>query len=219
MIYSEKFKFMFLAVPKTGTTFVERILVDLCKGLSDHTLTTPSPHLSNQVGKYKKHDELKKVSSLDFANKFTFAFTRNPYDRVVSWYSYLTQKRNDPTDRQEHINAYGEQFLSGDFTDFVKCAPPWVTQSSLDWVVDEKNNRRVDFVGRYENFDNDLEYILKRIFRSELTFVDFMRLCKIDEWVYNSSKHKKYTDYYTPETKKIIQNKCAAELDYFKYEL
>lgn len=218
MIYSEKFKFLFLAVPKTGTTFVERILVDLCKGLSDDTLTTPNPKLSKKVGIYKKHDELKKVKDVDFNNKFSFAFTRNPYDRVVSWYSYLTQKLNNEEERQRHIEIYGKKFLSGDFTDFVKYAPDWVTQSSLDWCVDAKHNRRVDFVGKYENFNDDLEYVLKNIFRSELSFVDFMRLCKIDEWAYNSSKHKKYTEYYTSETKKIIQNKCAKELNYFKYE-
>ena len=97
MIISTEKKFIFVAVPKTGSSSIERALGEysdekLEKGITKHTMLSHIPDMLDKP-------------------YYKFCFFRNPWDRMVSFYHY-------------HVRQ-GNKFLSRDardisFKEFVK---------------------------------------------------------------------------------------------------
>ena len=73
-------------------------------------------------------------------------------------------------------------------------------------IADKKGDILVDKVGRYENLEADTNEILDRI------GVQCERLSRI-----NATKHTHYSEYYTPETRDLVREKWAREIELFGY--
>ena len=106
MIISNNKKFMYLAVPKTGTTFAEN---HFKKHFNDSQIVSKSQNGPN-INELHKHSDIMDLINLNLLNlhddKYKVAFTRNPYDRIVSWFCYYTQLRNDKNTQIKHRNFY-----------------------------------------------------------------------------------------------------------------
>ena len=72
-------------------------------------------------------------------------------------------------------------------------------------LCDENNNLLVDFVGKYENLNDDLNYISNKI--------GF----KIDIGHYRKTNHQSYRNYFDDESKNIIESYFRNDLDLFDY--
>ena len=124
---------------------------------------------------------------------FKFTFIRNPWDKMVSSYHFNHRKWvPEGTTFGEYIQAWGN---GQQITRF----PP----QHSDYLDEE-----IDFIGRFENLNQDYNYILKQI---GLPSQELNHL--------NQSKHKHYKDYYTEQTKNIVMNKFSKDIDIwgFKY--
>jgi hypothetical protein len=126
---------------------------------------------------------------------FSFAFVRNPWDRMVSAYSYLLGHGMEET-----------------FEDFVyRHNLPSTSHEIRDHTIPchlhthHDGKLMVDFVGRYENFDEDIVEIMSRFGRKRLPPVA------------NPSKRTHYTDYYTDDTRKRVAEVFAEDIDLFGY--
>ena len=132
------------------------------------------------------------VGDMTWAKYFKFSFSRNPYDKLVSQY---------------HFNRHKFGLKNSTFKEYVKT---WNEgkkisthpQLHLDYI-DEK----LDFIGRFENFQQDFNTICDKI------GIPHQQLPHK-----NKSKHKHYTEYYDDETKEIVAEKYAKDIEYFGYK-
>jgi hypothetical protein len=187
MIISPKYKFVFIASSKTGSTTIHKTLLNCVKDknlINESELVLGDKHLScrellEQRPQYK--------------NYFKFAFVRNPWDRVVSWYFFA--KRSDDIERNTSDISFKE-FLN---TKLNVWANP--NQDQYEFT------KCCDFAGRCENFQEDFNVVCDKIGipRQQLPHT-------------NKSKHKHYTEYYDDETRRIVAERYAKDIEYFGYE-
>ena len=134
------------------------------------------------------------------AKSFKFCFSRNPYDRAVSLYVYLTKKMPDKPSflnfwqslegNIENIGMYNSKGMS-------MCNPQY------RWI----ENTDVDFIGRYENYSEDLEKLMAEVNLPALTMQHE-----------NKSKRKDWKSYYCEQSKIIIERIYDKDFEYFMYE-
>jgi hypothetical protein len=131
---------------------------------------------------------------------FTFAFVRNPWDRAVSLYKYRVLRG-----RVAESTPF-KHWLSETFSDLTK--KPYmkrVNAPQMKWLVDESGKIIVDFIGRFENLEEDFQTLCNII------NVD-TQLLHI-----NKTKHKHYSYYYDKECYEIVYNWFKEDIDNFNY--
>ncbi len=133
---------------------------------------------------------------------YKFCFSRNPYDRAISLYSYLIKKqspkpsfldfwtevRDNPIDE---IGLYNTKGLS-------QCNP------QVRWI----ENIKIDYLGKYETISDDIEKIMAEL-----------GLPKINLGHHNKSKRKNLCDYYCPKSKQIVEEIYSEDFKFFDYPL
>jgi chondroitin 4-sulfotransferase 11 len=194
MIISHKYKFVFIAIPKTGTQSIAEFFIRL----DPETIVVPKHAKISDLNKYLK-------SSKDY---YKFCFVRNPFDRVVSMYYqwkkplYIYKKERKYLFDLSNNNSFSEfiRILKEDRPDF------WKDEIEFNYISID-NKLAVDFIGRFENLQEDFNKVCERLGINNST------LPKI-----NSSKHRHYSNYYEEDTKKIISKEFKKDLDFFKYK-
>jgi len=79
--------------------------------------------------------------------------------------------------------------------------------SMADWIVDDKNQIIVKFVGKFENLENDWQHIGRIINLKDTRLFH-----------HNKSNHFSYQDYYNPQAKKLIENRFEWIIEQFEYK-
>jgi chondroitin 4-sulfotransferase 11 len=136
---------------------------------------------------------------------FTFGFVRNPWDRLVSWYSMCRQSR-----RLSRFGSYVRDSVQT-FDAFIERADdtPMLARTcvpQLEYFEDEHGNRLVDFIGQYEHLDRDLGAIADRL----QVVLAAPRV--------NTSRHPHYRQMYTPSTRDLVARRFARDIDAFGYD-
>jgi hypothetical protein len=122
---------------------------------------------------------------------FKFAFDRNPWDRQVSWYLYKT-KSKQPKPSFPRFMESRRAFV------------PNYNLYSIDGAV------AVDFVGRYENLEEDLQQVMTTIGVKH-------RLTLPRTNVSVRSEVSDYRDYYSPKTRSLVEDWYAPEIALLNY--
>jgi hypothetical protein len=205
VIISPNHKYVFVAVPKTGTHAVRQAL---------------RPHMAagdmEQVGLFVKRqfpiadlaklghghislEQLRKVMDpAKFAEYFKFAFVRNPFDRFISYCSFITRERGAfKTDPQKVMRR-------------VLANPP--SEHVLFWpqntfLVDGEGKLLTDYVGRVETMQQSFEFIASKI------GVPAVQLEKV-----NATERSAYRDYYDQELIDGVARLYADDLRLFEYD-
>ena len=80
------------------------------------------------------------------------------------------------------------------------------TQSMSHYLIRD-GNPRVNFIGRYENYKNDFDYICKKL-----------NIQKYKLEVLNKTNHNYYTDYYDDKAKELVNKMFQKDIVSFNYE-
>ncbi len=135
---------------------------------------------------------------------FKFTIVRNPWDRLVSCWS---QKVNWHSAPWRNLRKWKE------FDDFVRIVCNKMRPNSIkcDRHVRVQttmyNQEKIDYIGRFEDLQGSFDYICNQI------GIDTVELRKV-----NKSKHTKYMEYYTDETRELVQQTYINDIKQLGYE-
>jgi len=180
-------KFLFLHLPKTGGTSIN---------------STLSAYMNSNSKKHSNIQEMKSELGDKFDDYFKFTIIRNPWDRILSLYFCGVQIRPG---RGVQANWKDKSFDEWIKTTFINDKLFNIWPNQIDLMKLDGNNV-MDFVGRFENLQEDWENVSKRIGVDEEL-----------EYLY-STKHKHYSEYYNAESIEIVQQYYAKYIKTFDYE-
>lgn len=210
MQISFEHNFLFVHIPKTGGTSIRSALepyqTDTASAFPNPLLRQIGINVNHYLGGYRsfqfrKHERIKTVARLLPANAFDslfkFCFVRNPWDLLVSNYSYV--KSNKKHKRHRRMSRM-------DFREFVEFAvakeigfqKPIVSSTSGDLLV----NR----VGKFETLNEDFESIAS-IIQSEATLPHLNRVTRPD-----------YREYYDRRLIARVTDCYREDIEEFEYE-
>ena len=196
---NHKHKFIFVRVAKTAST---SILLRLFNDTQNSIRAIQNRYLID-VSEYWDGDRnhyplgiIKKVVPIKiYNNYFKFGFVRNPWARAVSAYHYSINWYNwRPSKEPPKTLATFKTWLSS-----LKPLDKYCNQYTFV--------EGCDFIGKVENLQEDFNIICDKIGipRQELPHK-------------NKTKHKHYTEHYDEETRKIVAEKFAKDIEYFGYK-
>ena len=110
---------------------------------------------------YKTSESLNELMNMDeekWNSYFKFCFVRNPYDRIVSGWNYICQVEGYNIEFSKYLS------LKNVVTDIEYCHV-FLPQSTH--IFDNNNQLNVDYIGKFENLEEDFCHILKKIGFSE----------------------------------------------------
>ena len=201
---SHKHKFIFIHIPKTGGTSIERALEPTI------SLEDPDCHAGHVEGNtliegkhWRTIDYQSKFPEL-FDSYFKFMFIRNPWDRMVSryeWRRFLAPLKFE--------GERAEKISNQDFKDFlqkqgVEMFEKWCY---VDLMQDSNGHRAIDFVGRFENLQNDFDVVCDKIGTPRQELLNT-----------NHVKRKNYTEYYNNETREMVAQGFKRDIEYIDYK-
>ena len=196
MILSHKHKFIYIAIPKTGTTSVQKHVESLnLKETQIYNFGTKDKIPTAEA--FRKHITASKLKSevTKFDQYFKFTFVRNPYERLTSWVYYYLRKS------KIHLYKYSFKEL------ILKC-PEFIWEPQSNWIFENDKNL-MNFVGKVENFQEDFNTICDKIGIPQKELPHENK---------TERKHKHYTEYYDDETRQLVAEKYAKDIEYFGYE-
>lgn len=149
--------------------------------------------------------ELLEVMGDEAKDYYKFSFVRNPWDRFVSAYHYVCQRRPEmeTVTSYENFADFAEAFSKNpdQYLNIRYFRPQWT------FLTDKDGNSPMDFIGRFENFDSDLQQVLRQLGIRRT----FMRHRK-------RTKRSDYRDYYDAKSTAAIAEVYAPDIERFDYE-
>lgn len=133
---------------------------------------------------------------------YKFAFVRNPWSRLVSWYTMCVERPSTPFMWfvKENASCF-EEFLHLTYGRAKK-----TTFNQIDYISDENGQVIVDYVGRFETLKEDFAHICKQLQVSvELPHK-------------NRGRGSDYREMYTEETKALVADRFARDVKAFGYK-
>jgi hypothetical protein len=187
-INNEK-NYIYYSIPKSASTFVRSTLFPDSYGLSSKTLKQPCQY------------SIKSSKSLD-KKYFSFTFVRNPWSRMVSNWVYFTSNKLRIHQMKLSGHDLSKYFK---FKDFVRLS---VSFNNHHWQPQHLFlGSNLDYIGKVENLNQDWFNVCKELNLSNLP------VKKV-----NTTNHKHYTEYYDDETREIVAEKYAKDIEYFGYK-
>lgn len=217
MPISHAHRCIFIHIPKTGGTSIERALGMRGRNKSEDRELLYGRIESDDLKRhallsgYLQHITMADIHTLyperPFADYFSFAIVRNPWDRLVSTYVH----------KDGHLlrtaRARGIELEGSSFDEYVRAVSELRhahLQPQHEYLVDEHGELAVDYVGRFESplvaaFDE----ICRRL---------GIRKVLSHEKKSTQRKSQDHRSYYSPETKKIVEKRYAGDIELFGYQ-
>ncbi|MBB1060074.1 sulfotransferase family 2 domain-containing protein [Marilutibacter spongiae] len=205
MIISHLHRYVFAAIPKTGTHSVRQ-------ALREHMGPDDLEQVGLFVNKRFPWPELAAIShghlglaqvrpylgEEAFASYLKFAFVRNPFDRFVSYCAFMT-RADGSFERQPREVMHHVLFR-------LRPMQHVLFQPQHSFLVGEDGRLLADMVGRVEDMQGSYDAICARI------GIPSAPLGQV-----NASRHARYRDYYDPTLVDGVAELYRRDLELFDY--
>mgnify|MGYP001028595871 FL=1 len=195
MFVHKSYKFIFIHNPKVAGTSIRNSFNPA--GFKVLRNKDGYPHSPASLVKKRVGDEI-------WDEYFKLAFVRNPYDRCVSFYFY-------------HQSPQYKRIQGHNHSTIEETKKPY-----KEWLIKQLSaqhnmvaipqsvyiNRPLDFIGRYENLENDYQYFIKKI-GGEKQLPHYNK----------SIDHNSWEHYYDDELKEIVGKHFKDDFDLFGYAI
>ena len=230
---SHQHKCIFVHIPKDAGQSIERIFLNLL----DLKWETRAPLLLRyndrpELGppslahlKASEYVRYKYLSQELFNEYYKFTFVRNPWDRIISIYKHF-----DFSTRFEF-----KFFLTDILTKGLWQEKYWFIGPQSDFVCAEDGRILVDFIGRFENLQNDFYFVCEKIglppievphsnrssFTSPVLSVrpkEFVKYIRYQLKGRHIPAFKRYQDYYDDESRQLVAEIYKKDIELFSYK-
>lgn len=212
MLINEQKKFIFIHVQKNAGISFENILLGEFPG----TKTWHGRH-------GRVVDGLRDMDVAEWEEYFSFAFVRNPWDRMVSWYAMIeTAKKELSLFKRFRKKPFRSELWnyaiknSHDFESFLENCTDTIfdlgcnksfAYNQADYLTGPDGNIIVDFVGRFENISADSDHVFRTL------GLESASLPKL-----NQTKHTHYSSWYNDKTRALVAERFARDIALFGFE-
>jgi hypothetical protein len=196
MLISDRHRFIFIHVYKTGGTSVRAAL----KPYRD--LPSMTTRVLARLGwcPHRRHASALEVRSRyprRWRDYYTFAFVRNPWAWQVSLYAFMRQQKG------HHQGELARSFDS--FHSYLEWRVHEDKHLQSQFLSDEDGRLLVDYVGRIETMQDDFATLCTRLgIKAELPHK-------------NASSHHDYRTYYDAYTRRLVAEHFAEDIEHFGY--
>ncbi len=211
--------FLFLQAPHTGSSAIGRALRK-----QRACIRLVHDHARDDTGRIimrKKHQTLSEllatstITADERANLFVAAGVRNPFDLVVTEYARgIDLDAPDGTEERRDVDAGLPDPSPEDFERFVRrrYAPGLAKRATLrrGRGLPSDYTEGVDFVIRFERMRADLDEALRRVGVQRRVTIPLLNVTP-------ARKGRHYRDYYTAESRSIIERVWAERLSRWGY--
>lgn len=193
MLLSHEHHFIFVHIAKTAGSSVQQALEPFADrmptGRWSRILSKAGVVTDPQHTYWPKHADYryvrKRLGADAYDGMFSFAFVRNPWELLVSYYHFIQ--------RESEHHRHRKIARLGSFEDYVDYEIHRNKAFQTPSIYDEQDQLQVNFVGRFETLATDFGKICRTIgIEAGLPHV-------------NASRHADYRELYTP----AIRNKVA----------
>lgn len=199
---SHTHKFIFIHIPKTAGTTIDIFF----------------------NGSMQRHSCLKDyeyfLPKKQFDQYFKFTTVRNPFDLLVSSYAMVIeriQQKNSGALKTFGHNVFSfEEYLKDKIHNYTVGTESFIStnfsysmfnQNQINWIKDSQGRINIDYVMKFENLQQDFNIVCDKI------GIPHQQLPHT-----NKTNHKHYTEYYDEETREIVAQKYARDIEYFGYK-
>jgi hypothetical protein len=214
---SEKHKFVFIHVPKTGGNSVQTCLLQYSEStkIFDGVNKNGVDHFSLKHSNfsYTKHSPLR-VYEEDLGREllksyYVFTIIRNPWDWCASWFFHR--------DKHEYSKQNFKDFIlqMPALRDYITIESVWVREANrvlkrfgfMRRIYTKKIDESVDFFIKFESLESDFNTVLNKLSLPKLTLPHV-----------NKGSRKSYGQYYDEELRELVRKKFHEEIALGSYE-
>jgi|TARA_B110000977_G_scaffold87719_1_gene116676 hypothetical protein len=203
-------------IPKTGGTSIRNALNQL--------IQAPQPYTEKDMERKHMSAFLLRDKIYDWDNLWKFTFIRNPYDRMVSYYTFYRMPRKVP-----YLHSTRKAAIEMSFPEWVR----WLKQKEFVRLGDHPprkipmwrrpqvdfiyNNgiKLVDHICRYETLEDDYNYIANKLkLNQDPSIWKHHKVLRHDN---RSNRLEDFRLYYDDESRSIVKWWFMRDIKEFNY--
>ncbi len=207
MLISDSHKFIFVHIRKAAGSSIRDTLEPLSINPSKGTISKIKSRLLKTESDYKKfayrqHSDIQKVKNIMppeiYAEYFKFAFVRKPWKRLVSEFEFI--KRTPSHGRFKKVSKMK-------FEDYIVYQSKRDDAHMVNMLCDKNGVLQMDFIGKFENLQEDWNYICSKLHIDNNQLTHRKKGEKID-----------YSQYFNEKNKELVANLWAKDIKAFNYK-